>query len=193
LDGSYVRNGEGVWEYTPRGEEELNRIRQLVSNTVGFNAGRGDTIEVSGMAFGAMDTPVEPNAAEIVSEFASRMGKPLLTALLAFIFIMLVARPLVLALIRPKVEAGEVVEALEGLPAAEEQYITLMAQEEAAKTAEANARAVSGAMEDADALSLDTSLTLDDIKVRALQLAERNIEQTVFILRSWMKDERVKD
>jgi hypothetical protein len=58
--------------------------------------------------------------------------------------------------------------------------------------AEASAKAVSDALEDAEALSLDTSLTLDDIKVRALQLAERNIEQTVFILRQWMKDERAK-
>ena len=192
VDGSYVRNGEGVWEYTPRSEEELNRIRQLVSNAVGFNSGRGDTIEVSGMTFGAMDLPEEHNAAVLIGEFAERMGKPLLTALLAFIFIMLVVRPVVMALIRPKVEAGEVIEGLEGLPAAEEQYALYEAQEEAARKAEANARAVSDALEEAEALSLETGLTMDDIKLRALQLAERNIEQTIFILRLWMKDDRVK-
>ena len=144
------------------------------------------------MAFGEADLPVDPNAAQLLADFAERMGRPLLTALLAFLFIMLVVRPVVLALIRPKVEAGEMVEGLEGLPAAEEQYALYEAQEEAAKTAEENARAVAAAGEEAEAYSLETGLTLDDVKARALQLAERNIEQTVFILRSWLKDDKAR-
>ena len=192
VDGTYAKNAEGAWEYVPRKAEELERIRELVSNAVGYDKSRGDTIEVSNMAFGEADLPVDPNAAQLLADFAERMGRPLLTALLAFLFIMLVVRPVVLALIRPKVEAGEMVEGLEGLPAAEEQYALYEAQEEAAKTAEENARAVAAAGEEAEAYSLETGLTLDDVKARALQLAERNIEQTVFILRSWLKDDKAR-
>lgn len=192
VDGTYVKNAEGAWEYVPRKAEELERIRQLVANAVGYDQSRGDTIEVSAMAFGDADLPVDPNAAQLLADFAERMGRPLITALLAFLFIMLVVRPVVLALIRPKVEAGEMVEGLEGLPAAEEQYALYEAQEEAAKTAEENARAVAAAAEEAEAFSLETNLTLDDVKARALQLAERNIEQTVFILRTWLKDDKAR-
>ena len=71
------------------------------------------------------------------------MGRPLLIAFISFLFIMLVVRPVVLALVRPKVEAGEVLEGLEGLPAAEEQYALYEAQEQEARAAEENARALS--------------------------------------------------
>ena len=51
---------------------------------------------------------------------------------------------------------------------------------------------MAAAGEEAEAYSLETGLTLDDVKARALQLAERNIEQTVFILRSWLKDDKAR-
>ena len=187
VDGTYTKTAEGSWEYTPRSEQELEQIRQLVANAVGFSAERGDTIEVSNMAFGESDVPVEPNAAELLAQFAERMGRPLLIAFISFLFLMLVVRPLVLALVRPKVEAGEVVEGLEGLPAAEEQYALYEAQEQEARAAEENAKALAESGEDGG-YGLESGLSLDDIKARALQLAERNIEQTVFVIRSWMKE-----
>ena len=187
VDGSYAKNADGTWQYTPRTEQELEQIRQLVANTVGFSAARGDTIEVSNMAFGENDIPAEPNAAELLAQFAERMGRPLLIAFISFLFIMLVVRPVVLALVRPKVEAGEVLEGLEGLPAAEEQYALYEAQEQEARAADENARALSESGEDGG-YGLESGLSLDDIKARALQLAERNIEQTVYVIRSWMKE-----
>ena len=187
VDGSYAKNADGTWQYTPRTEQELEQIRQLVANAVGFSAARGDTIEVSNMAFGENDIPAEPNAAELLAQFAERMGRPLLIAFISFLFIMLVVRPVVLALGRPKVEAGEVLEGLEGLPAAEEQYALYEAQEQEARAAEENARALSESGEDGG-YGLESGLSLDDIKARALQLAERNIEQTVYVIRSWMKE-----
>ena len=187
VDGSYAKNADGTWQYTPRTEQELEQIRQLVANAVGFSAARGDTIEVSNMAFGENDIPAEPNAAELLAQFAERMGRPLLIAFISFLFIMLVVRPVVLALVRPKGEAGEVLEGLEGLPAAEEQYALYEAQEQEARAAEENARALSESGEDGG-YGLESGLSLDDIKARALQLAERNIEQTVYVIRSWMKE-----
>ena len=187
VDGSYAKNADGTWQYTPRTEQEHEQIRQLVANAVGFSAARGDTIEVSNMAFGENDIPAEPNAAELLAQFAERMGRPLLIAFISFLFIMLVVRPVVLALVRPKVEAGEVLEGLEGLPAAEEQYALYEAQEQEARAAEENARALSESGEDGG-YGLESGLSLDDIKARALQLAERNIEQTVYVIRSWMKE-----
>lgn len=76
---------------------------------------------------------------------------------------MLVVRPLVLALVRPKVEAGEVVEGLEGLPAAEEQYALYEAQEQEARAAEENAKALAESGEDGG-YGLESGLSLDDTR-----------------------------
>ncbi len=191
VDGIYEKNEAGEYVFVPRTKEELDRIRVLVSNAVGYDRARGDTIEVSCIPFGEADLPQELSAAEMVAQYAERLGKPLLNALLAFLFLMLVVRPVVLALIRPKVEAGEVIEGLEGLPSAEEQLALYEAQEEAARQAE-EARL---AAESVAALGMDEdedfdSMRLEDIKAHTLQLAEHNMDQTIMVLRGWLKNEK---
>lgn len=104
---------------------------------------------------------------------------------------MLVVRPVILALIRPKVEAGEVIEGLEGLPSAEEQLALYEAQEEAARVAveEANRAAAELDRFDEEEDEFDMLQRLEDIKAHATQLAEHNMEQSIVVLRGWMKNE----
>lgn len=191
VDGTYEKNDQGTFTFVPRPKDELDRVRTLVSNAVGYDRARGDTIEVLCVPFGDTELPEEPNVAQLVAEYAERLGKPLINALLAFLFLMLVVRPVVLALIRPKVEAGEVIEGLEGLPSAEEQLALYEAQEEAARVAveEANRAAAEADRLDEEADEFDMLQRLEDIKAHALQLAEHNMEQTVMVLRGWMKNE----
>lgn len=115
IDGTYEK-ANGSWTFVPRNKDELERVRQLVSNAVGLDKARGDSLEVSTAPFTDSEPPKDPNFADMLADYAERLGKPLLNALLAFLFLMLIVRPVVLALIRPKVEAGEMVEGLEGLP-----------------------------------------------------------------------------
>ena len=193
IDGIYKKDDKGQWQFVPRQQEELDRIRSLVSQAVGFDRARGDIIEVSCMPFGDNELPVEPNVAQIVAEYADRLGRPLLNALLVFLFLMLVVRPIVLAMLRPKVEAGEVLEGLEGLPSAEEQLALYEAQEEAARQAADEAAKAAELMnqpfpeEDED--EFDMIQRMEDMKAYVLQIAEHNMEQTLGILRGWMKDE----
>ncbi|MFV0422586.1 flagellar basal-body MS-ring/collar protein FliF [Oleidesulfovibrio sp.] len=168
VDGTYEQNAEtGAWTYVPRSDEEMARIRQLVSSAVGFDRARGDVIEVSSISFGGPDERLELSLAEIIMDYALRLGKPLLNALLVFLFLVMVVRPVVLALIRPKVE-GEMVEGLEGLPTGEERLALIEGED------------------DLDAM--DALKKIDDIKAHALQLSEQNMEQAVGILKSWLKD-----
>ena len=168
VDGGYETNAEGVSVFVPRSEEELKRIRQLVSNAVGFDSARGDTIEVSSIAFDSVDLAIERSTVDILAEYALRFGKPVLNAFLVFLFLILVVRPIVLALIRPKVE-GTMLEGLEGLPQAEERLALMEEDEEAV--------AATAALE-----------KLEDIKAHALQLSEQNLEQALGIIKSWLKD-----
>ena len=185
IDGSYEKT-DGAWSFVPRKPEELERVRQLVSNAVGLNAARGDSLEVSSAPFNDSEPPVEPNFGDILADYAERLGKPLLNALVAFLFLMLVVRPVVLALIRPKVEAGEMVEGLEGLPSAEEQLALYEALEEASK----------GDEDSLEAGEDDEELVFNDIeslKAHIFTLSDNHMEQVVTLVRGWMKqDETVR-
>lgn len=169
VDGEYEKNPDtGEMVFVPRKEEELERIRSLVQNAVGYESARGDSIEVSTIEFGVQDIDVKPSLAEMIMDYATRFGKPLLTALLIFLFMLLVVRPVILALIRPRVE-GEMVEGLEGLPEGQERLALMEGDEEEAE-------------------ALDAMRKIEDIKAHAAQLSEQNFDQAVAILKHWMKE-----
>ncbi len=170
VDGTYQMNEEtGEYIFTPRAEEELERIQQLVANAVGMESARGDTIEVTSISFGGPEIEEEPSLMAIIADYALRLGKPLLNALLIFLFLVLVVRPVILALIRPRVE-GEAVEGLEGLPDGEERLALIEAEEEESDI-------------------MDALKKIEDIKAHALQLSEQNMDQAVNILKSWLKNQ----
>lgn len=175
IDGTYQKV-DGVWAFTPRTKEELDRVRQLVSNAVGLDTARGDALEVSSAPFMDSEPPLDPNFGDILATYAERLGKPLLNALLAFLFLMLVVRPVVLALIRPKVEAGEMVEGLEGLPAAEEQLALYEALEDAARVDTMDFE------EDEEEAYHD----VEALKAHIFALSDSHMEQVLTLMRGWM-------
>ena len=186
IDGTYVKT-DGTWTFMPRKSEELERVRQLVHNAVGLDTARGDALEVSSAPFTDSEPPKDPNFADMLADYAERLGKPLLNALLAFLFLMLIVRPVVLALIRPKVEAGEMVEGLEGLPAAEEQLALYEALEEAARTED---ESLLGSGDDEDDMMFKD---IEALKAHIFSLSDNHMEQVVSLVRGWMKrDETVK-
>ena len=179
IDGGYEKMS-GKWTFVPRKPEELERVRQLVSNAVGLDKSRGDSLEVSSAPFNDSEPPKDPNFADVLAEYAERLGRPLLNALLAFLFLMLLVRPVVLALIRPKVEAGEMVEGLEGLPAAEEQLALYEALEEAAR---ADSEQAGSDIEDEELDFKD----IEALKAHIFTLSDNHMEQVVTLVRGWMK------
>lgn len=168
VDGTYEKTEEGSFSFTPKSDEELNRLRQLVANAVGFDSARGDTIEVSSISFGMPEITEEPSVNSVLADYISRFGKPLLNAVLVFLFLILIVRPVVLALIKPKVE-GKMLEGLEGLPMPEER----IAIEE---------------LSDEELVSPVVTDSFEDIKAHALQLSEQNMDQAINILRVWIND-----
>ncbi len=166
VDGTYSKNEAGEMVFTPRSKEEIDRIQQLIRNAVGYDSARGDAIEVTSISFGSEDLSLEPTLSDLILDYVLRIGKPLLNTILVLLFLLLVVRPVVLALIRPKVQSTEVVEGLEGLPAGESRLALLESEEE---------------LEPVDALK-----QIEDIKAHAINLAEQNMDQAVSILRGWL-------
>ena len=166
VDGTYAQNEAGEAVFTPRSEEEINRIQQLIRNAVGYDSARGDSIEVTSIAFGYDEISLEPELSDLIMDYVTRLGKPMLNTILVLLFLLLVVRPVVLAMIRPKVQSTEVIEGLEGLPAGESRLALLESEEE---------------LETVDALK-----QIEDIKAHAINMAEQNMDQAVSILRSWL-------
>jgi flagellar M-ring protein FliF len=169
VDGKYEAdpNNEGKSIFVPRSQEELDQISDLVKSAVGFDENRGDVIEVTSVSFGGPDMFAEPTLMQTILEYMQRLGKPFLNGLLIFLFLILVVRPVVLALIKPRV-AEEEVEELVSLPEAEER----LALEE-------------GIEEEA----LDLQRRLENAKAQALQLSEKDMDQAVAVLKNWIKQE----
>ena len=164
-----ITDAEGKAVFTPRSEEEIKRIQQLIRNAVGYDSARGDNIEVTSIAFGGEDLELEPQLSDMIMDYTTRLGKPVLNTILVLLFLLLVVRPVVLAMIRPKVQGSEVVEGLEGLPAGESRLALLEGEEE---------------VEAIDALK-----QIEDIKAHTLHLAEQNMDQAISILRGWLNTE----
>ncbi|KZD03404.1 flagellar basal-body MS-ring/collar protein FliF, partial [Oceanibaculum pacificum] len=55
VDGVYTRGEGGTPVYEPRNEQQLQQIEALVRTAIGFNANRGDAIEVVNMQFAPLD------------------------------------------------------------------------------------------------------------------------------------------
>jgi flagellar M-ring protein FliF len=58
VDGLYVKNDKGELTYQPRSKEEIDRIAALVRSAIGFDAKRGDQVEVANLRLA--ETPAIP-------------------------------------------------------------------------------------------------------------------------------------
>jgi flagellar M-ring protein FliF len=121
VDGVYGKNDKGETTYQPRSKEELDRITALVRSAVGFDAKRGDQVEVVNLRFA--DTPNsiinEPTGWMSYLQFTKddimRGAELGVMALLGLIVMFTVIRPLVRRVITP--ENGGVTAALAGTAA----------------------------------------------------------------------------
>jgi flagellar M-ring protein FliF len=171
VDGTYEKvEGKNTYTFVPRKAEDLERIKQVVARAAGLDPARGDEIQVSSFEFGVPDGSGEPSLMQTMLEYAQRLGKPFLNGLLLFLFLILVVRPVVLALIRPRVTEEEI-ETLERLP-------------------EGEARLALAEAEEGDEVTmLDGAKQFELSKNLALQLFEENMEQSMTLLKSWLKQE----
>ncbi|MHC1712692.1 MAG: flagellar basal-body MS-ring/collar protein FliF [Solidesulfovibrio sp.] len=171
VDGTYEKvEGKDTFTFVPRKAEELERIKQVVARAAGLDPARGDEIQVSSFEFGVPEGSGEQSLMQTMMEYAQRLGKPFLNGLLIFLFLILVVRPVVMALIRPRVTEEEI-ETLERLPEGEGRL------------------ALAEPEENEDMVMLEGGKEFELAKILALQLFEENLEQSITLLKSWIKQE----
>jgi len=170
VDGTYEAEADGEGHvFVPRNEQELERIRQLVRSAIGVDDARGDTVEVSSISFGGPEMVPAPGLADIILDYGRQFGKPILNFLLVLLFLLLVVRPVVLAMIRPRV-AEQDGQDVEGMLEGQEQM----------------------ALEEADAAESEAVLAqrrMEDLKTQTAEILQKNMEQSINVLKIWMKEE----
>ena len=99
VDGTYKRNEEGRLVYQPRTAEEMERITNLVKSAVGYDANRGDLVEVVNIKFSSFIDEDNSLPEKLYMGFTKqelmRMVEGLGVAIVAILVILLVIRPLI--------------------------------------------------------------------------------------------------
>ncbi|NCC24296.1 MAG: flagellar M-ring protein FliF [Deltaproteobacteria bacterium] len=169
VDGKHAKDNTGQDVFTPLPQEDLVRIQQLVERAVGFDQTRGDSIEVSCISFGSPQDMPEPGIMDTAAHYFQLLGKPLLNSVLVLLFLLLVVRPVVMAIIRPKIEEQRI-EEREGLPGAEERM------------------ALAEGLEGADLAEIEERKRIEDARSLATQNMDQNMEQAVLIIKNWLRE-----
>ncbi|HTW26870.1 MAG TPA: flagellar basal-body MS-ring/collar protein FliF [Acetobacteraceae bacterium] len=111
VDGVETRQPDGKLVYRDRTPAELHRIETLVKSAIGFNAKRGDTVDVVSMRFADTAEPLPPPAPTFLGVHLERsdimrLAETGLFGLLVLLALLLVARPMALRIAAPPALAG---------------------------------------------------------------------------------------
>ncbi len=105
VDGSYIpatTEGEKP-TYKPRSDEEIDKIKTLVKNAVGFNEKRGDTVEVINMKFAqieAVGTLAEsPSPFSLTQPDIVRLVEAFIIGLMGLLMLLMVVKPVIIRLL----------------------------------------------------------------------------------------------
>lgn len=190
VDGTYPENESGDKSYQPRNEAEMELMATLVRSAIGFNADRGDSVDVINMQF--VDLGLEEEE-ELKLFFGLnkndllRMAEILVLSIVAILVILLVVRPLVSR-------------AFEALPAAMAEGKMLADQTSAAAAAALTAPGA-GAPAPSEAPGMDDQyeelIDIDRVEGRVKassvkkvgEIVEKHPEEALSIIRTWMYQE----
>lgn len=98
VDGKYETNAEGQEVYVPRTDQELDQIAALVRSSIGYDANRGDTLEVVNMQFAEIevaDTPYDNTLFGFNKDKLLEVAEIITIAIMVLLVVLLVVQPMV--------------------------------------------------------------------------------------------------
>jgi flagellar M-ring protein FliF len=108
VDGRYVKDPKGEMVYQPRAKEEIDRIAALVRTAIGFDAKRGDQIEVVNLRFADSGEPLAMGENlgwmkyfQFTKDDIMASAEKGVMVLLGLIVLLMVVRPLVRRIVTP--------------------------------------------------------------------------------------------
>lgn len=190
VDGLHTTAPDGAKTYEARTAQELEQIAALVRSAVGYDANRGDVVEVINMRFAALDDGAAGDEVEKIfgfeRDFVEKVASNLGLSIVAILFLLLVLKPLVSRAVE-SMSAG-------GVPDGRR----LLADQSAAPPALTGPAAVPvpglALPEEAE---LDELIDLDKVEGRVKassirkigEIVEKHPEEALSIIRNWMYQE----
>lgn len=207
VDGIYSKNDKGEVAYQPRPKEELDRITALVRSAIGFDAKRGDQVEVVNLRFAeSTPSPISEAAGwmsylQFTKDDIMGVAEKGVMALLGLVVLFLVVRPLVRRIITPEGAQTPFVAAPAAVPAMTAEAAAGMTlpgvNGSITSTGGPNVSIVGG--DEAVAISNRTSAMIDIAKVQGQvhaqsvqkvgELADKNPHEAVSIIRNWLHED----
>ncbi|WP_337995956.1 flagellar basal-body MS-ring/collar protein FliF [Oleispirillum naphthae] len=187
VDGITATNPDGTATYADRTPEEMDKIASLVRSAVGFDAARGDQVDVINMRFQAATDAFGPAEQPLFMGFTKaeimRMAEGLGVAVVAILVILLIVRPLV-------------TRAFESLPTPSEQASRQLITEQTAP----QLAAPMGSMvpsDDEEDLEVEELIDIDKVEGRVKasslrkigEIVQKHPEEALSIVRNWMYQE----
>jgi flagellar M-ring protein FliF len=164
VDGTYKETagpkGTKMKQYVPRPPEEMKNLEAIIKRAIGYNEKRGDQVELINMPFSwsIQEEDLKPEQEVIWKEYVLDFYKPVVSLLLALLFIFFVVRPLFMR--RPS--------------HLQEKVVPLLAPGE--QSATPGAPQVTGAKKPVE------------IKDQVLQLVQQDPSKTAGIVKTWLRE-----
>lgn len=207
VDGTYTEGANGERVYTPRSDEELEKISKLVKSTIGFDEQRGDQLEIINMQFADLSVP-EATAPEepmfgLHKEDYFRIGELAVLGIVSILLVLLVFRPLMASVMSPPEPAmagvGVGADGTPALPGAvPDETMAALPEGQAAPQlpGPTTAGAPAGQLPGPEFTQSDTSRMIDIAQVEGQvkessvkkvgEIVQTHPEEAVAIMRNWM-------
>ena len=181
VDGMTVTDDQGQKIYQPRSADELQQLTTLIRGAVGYNAERGDKVEVVSMRFADADLPEVPASASFLGlekQDLFKLAEYGALLLLAVLALLLVVRPIV----------ARVVDTVALSPTPPQPDLLAAPPANPALTGPV-AESENGLEEMIDISRVEGRVKASSVK-RVSEIVEKHPEESLAILRSWMHSER---
>jgi len=180
VDGTYAKDANGQRVYQPRSQEELDKLATLVRSAIGFNAKRGDSLEIVNLRFAQTELAPEgtPPLFGLTKADYFRIAEIFVLAVVGILVILLVVRPLVLR-------------TLEALPSAlaTHREQALLADQSVDTPALSGPQGTGMSSEQVDTMvdlaKVDGRVRQSTVK-KISEIVARHPEETISIMRQWM-------
>lgn len=184
VDGTYKTAEDGTKTYQPRPEEEIGKIEDLVKSAIGFDADRGDTIEIVNMQFAEIETSEELPDHTFFGFDKNKLldvAEVLTVAIMIILVILLVLQPMV----------GRLLSSEGGTGMDDEMEKDLIASRPQAPALEGPSQDFEPANLDAEEASMiDMQKVEGKVKASSVKKIEDIVDsyptETVSVIRSWM-------
>jgi flagellar M-ring protein FliF len=189
VDGTYTDGPNKTRVYQPRSTEEMQSLTKLVQSAVGFNAERGDKVDVINLRFTQGDEPIEEPARPLFGLTKNdymKIAELVVMGVVAILILLMVVRPLMKR-------------ALESLPdaiATSKNLISesLAAAQNTAMLPPGGGGGIAGALGAPTGATPDSQIDLAQIEGRVREstvkkvgeIVDKHPEEAVNIIRNWM-------